>query len=151
MSTNTFYKKVGRKYIPVSEYDSELREAFQKGSHLVIVEPGHTLTRYNIDPNYAALIAASVVAKEKMISAIMDASGLKVKQKTLTPEQSQAYIHFKKTMGDEFYSLYTDSAGNIVEAGLEVLYEEANKLLQHPTVKNAYEQFLMVAKLTKDE
>lgn len=151
MSTNTFYKKVGRKYIPVSEYDSELREAFQKGSHLVTVEPGHTLTRYNIDPNYAALIAASIVAKEKMISALMDASGLKVKQKILTPEQAQAYRAFQKAMGDDFYSLYTDSAGNIVEAGLEVLYEEANKLLQHPTVKNAYEQFLMVAKLTKDE
>jgi len=151
MSKTTFYKKVGRKYVAVSEYDSELREAYQKGSHLVTIEPGSTYTLYNIDPNYAALIAASITAKNKMVEALMTASGLKVKQKTLTHEQAQAYINFKKSMGDNFYSLYTDSAGNIVDAGLEVLYQEANKLLDNPSVKNAYEQFLMVAKLTKDE
>jgi len=149
--TKVYYEKVGRKYVPVSEYNQDLRDSFHKGAHLVIVEPGHSSTKYNIDPNYAALMAASNKVKDKMVSTLVEASKLKPVKKELTPEQHKAYLAFAKTMGDEFHSLYTDSASNIVEAGLQVLMEEANKMLNHPSVKDAYEKFLLVSKLTKEE
>jgi len=38
-----YYEKVGRKYIPVSEYDSNLLDGFTKGNHLVMSYPGDKL------------------------------------------------------------------------------------------------------------
>ena len=59
-----YYEKVGRKYVPVAEYDSDYLDAFPKGSTLVICHPGGQSRRYNIDPDYAALIAAARVAED---------------------------------------------------------------------------------------
>lgn len=50
-----YYEKQGRRYVPVYEYDSEFLDSFPKGNHLVMVYPGGSSRRYNIDPNYAAL------------------------------------------------------------------------------------------------
>ena len=53
-----FYEKVGGRYKPVYEYDQTLMDAFPKGTHVTVCYPGGQSTRYNIDPNYAAMIAA---------------------------------------------------------------------------------------------
>jgi hypothetical protein len=37
-----------------------------------------------------------------------------------------------------------------VDAGLKVLHEEAEKLMKHEAVKQAYEQFLFIAALAKE-
>ncbi|NBO35931.1 hypothetical protein EBU91_00065 [bacterium] len=146
----TFYKKVGRRYVAVSEYDSELRDAFQEGAHLVIVKPGGKSIHYNIDVNHVALIAAGLVAKEAMATALINASHSKPKKQPLTAEQATAWENLKKAFGDEMFSLYTESANTICEAGIKALIDEANKLLDNPSVKNAYDQFLLISKLTKD-
>jgi len=58
MSEKTiFYKKVGRRYVPVREYDRTLMDAFPAGAHLVICYPGGQSTRYNVNPAYAPMIA----------------------------------------------------------------------------------------------
>jgi hypothetical protein len=85
-----YYLKEGRKYIPVSEYDSDLLDSFPKGTHIVMCYPGGKSTRYGIDPAYAPMIAAGRLA-------------------------------------------------------------EADKLMQHESVRQAYEQFLLVAKLCADK
>ena len=72
-----FYEKVGRKYVPISEYDSNLMDGYSYGTHLLMVYPGGASRRYNIDPNYAAMIAASRVAEEAMIRAMHKASELR--------------------------------------------------------------------------
>ena len=59
-----FYEKVGRRYVPVSEYDSDLLDAFPKGTHIVMCYPGGQSRRYQIDPAYAPMIAAGRVAEE---------------------------------------------------------------------------------------
>jgi hypothetical protein len=59
-----FYEKVGRRYKPVREYDNDFLDSVPKGSHLVMSYPGGKSTRYNIDPNYAAMIAAGRVAED---------------------------------------------------------------------------------------
>ena len=58
-----YYEKVGRRYVPVSEYDNDFLDSFTKGNHLVMSYPGGTSRRYNVDPNYAAMIAAGRVAE----------------------------------------------------------------------------------------
>lgn len=160
MNTSTkkktiFYKKVGRKYEPVSEYDSELMDAFPKGTHIVICYPGGQSTRYNIDPNYAAMIAAGRLAEDTISKAIMDASEIRRQQRhetgtPLTPSQKAAWENLVKEFGDNAKQLEWPSVRECAEAGVKAMQEEAEKLMQHEAVRQAYEHFLMVCELTKE-
>jgi hypothetical protein len=147
-----FYKKSGRKYIPVQEYDNELLDAFPKGTHLVDVYPGGSSRRFNIDPAYAPMIAAGRVAEDAISKSIMDASALRVpeRDKPLTPAQLKAWKALAKAFGREQYALEWCSYREAAEAGVKAMQEEADKLLANPTVRKAYEKFLFVAELTKE-
>lgn len=147
----TFYKKVGRRYVPVSEYDSDLFNSMSKGSHLVVCYPGGRSTRYNINPNHAALIAAGRVAEDAMATALYKASEMVPKRKTVTKEQQKAWKNLQQAFGDDMFTLQTKSCRDIVEVGIQALQAEADKLLTNPAVRLAYEHFLMVAELSNKE
>lgn len=156
MTKEVFYKKVGKRYIPVSEYDSEWSKSFTEGAHLVVVEkPGVTSYKYNIQPNYAALIAAGRVAEEMISKTIMDATELrftnKIRAKDITPEQRAAWERLVELLGPEAQQLEWPSAREAAQRAVKVLEHEAEKLLNVPAVKKAYEHFMFVAALTKDE
>ena len=146
-----FYEKVGRKYVPVSEYDSDLCSALPKGTHLIMCYPGGQSTRYKIDPNYAALIAAGRVAEDAMSRAIHKASELRPQKSPITPGQKAAWKRLAKEFGDDLATLQIDSTRDIAEAGLKALEEEAEKLMKNASVRHAYEQFLLVCELTKEQ
>ena len=149
-----FYEKVGRRYVPVSEYDSDLLDSFRHGNHLVMSYPGGKSTAFNIDPNYAALIAAGRVAQESMHQAINDAAKMKSDQwnnVVLTNEQFEAWNHFVEVMGERGRYVYYNSVHDIAEAGIKALEEEAAKPMEHPAVQDAYEKFQLVCKLVKDK
>jgi hypothetical protein len=145
-----YYEKRGRRYVPVNEYDSELSDSLPKGTHLVMCYPGGRSTRYNINPNYAALLAASRVAETAMTGAIRKASELKPRQTPITEAQQRAWKKLAKEFGDDLATLQIDCAHDIAEAGLRALQAEADKLMKHESVKQAYEQFLLVCELTKE-
>ena len=144
-----YYEKVGRKYVPVSVYDSDYLDSFPKGSHLVICYPGGQSRRFNIDPDYAALIAAARVAEDAMCNAMRKASELKPKQTPITERQRRAWANLAKEFGEEIATLNGASSYDIAQAGLKALKDEAAKLLTNPAVKKAYDHFLLVAELTK--
>ena len=147
-----FYKKVGRKYVPVSEYDSNLVDALPKGTHIIMSYPGGQSTRYNIDPAYAAMIAAGRVAEDAISRSIMEQSAMRVnKNRQLTPEQHVAWNALAATLGDDRYALEYCSYREAAEAGVKAMQEEADKLLENPAVKKAYEHFMLVCELTKEE
>ena len=146
-----FYEKVGRRYKPVYEYDQVLMDGFPKGSHLVMCYPGGQSRRYNIDPNYAAMIAAGRVAEDAMSDAIRKASELRPQKTAITVGQKKAWERLAKEFGSELATLQIASARDIAEAGLNAMQLEADKLMQHASVKRAYEQFLLVCELTKKE
>jgi hypothetical protein len=125
-------------------------DAFPKGSHLVICYPGGQSKRYNIDPNYAALIAAGRVAEDAMCKAIQKASELRPQKNPITPGQKKAWEKLAREFGAELATLQIDSARDIAEAGLSALQEEANYLMKNPAVVDAWEQFMLVCKLTKE-
>ena len=147
----TFYKRVGRRYVPVSEYDSELFDSIPKGSHLVICYPGGRSTCYNINPNHAALIAASRVAEDAMSTALMRASEMRPKHRPITEQQRESWQNLQRAFGDDMFALHTESARGIAEAGVKALQAEADKLLTNPAVRLAYDHFLMVAELSNKE
>lgn len=149
-----FYEKIGRRYVPVYEYDQTLLDAFPKGNHLVMCYPGGQSRVYNIEPNYVALIAAARVAKDSMHEAINDAVKMQRDEhnnKVLTPEQYDAWQKFVDVMGERGRYVKYKSVHDIAEAGLNALIDEADQLMTHPAVRDAYEQFQLVCKLVKEK
>ena len=153
-----FYEKVGRKYVPVSEYDSNLLDALPKGAHIVMVYPGGQSTRYRIDPAHAPMIAAGRVAEDAISSAIMKATEIRRQTRTnregkipLTQEQQDAWNNLIRVFGDDARQLEWPSVRECAEAGVKAMQEEAEKLLAVPSVKKAYEHFMLVCELTKEQ
>jgi hypothetical protein len=148
-----YYEKVGRRYKPVSEYDSDFLDSFAKGTHLVMVYPGGKSTRYNVEPNYAAMIAAGRLAEDAISTALMKASDLRMqrqdRERQITPEQKAAWEHLVELFGDSAKYLERPSIREIAEAGVQAMQEEAEKLMQHESVKQAYEHFMLMCELTK--
>lgn len=154
MSEKTiFYKKVGRRYVPVYEYDSKIMDAFPKGAHLIICYPGGQSTRYNIDPAYAPMIAAGRVAEDAISNVIRKATDLRPanKETKLTEEQLRCWKALNKAFGNERHALQWPSAREACEEAVKAMSVEAEKLLSVPSVRKAYEHFLLVAELTKDK
>ena len=145
-----YYEKVGRKYEPVYEYDQTLMDAFPKGTHIVICYPGGQSRRYNIDPNYAAMIAAGRLAEDAMCKAINKASELRPQRTPITPGQQRAWKKLAKEFGDELCTLNGASTRDIAEAGVKAMQVEANKLMSHPAVVDAWEKFMLTCELTKE-
>jgi hypothetical protein len=145
-----YYEKKGRRYVPVSEYDSEYLDSFPKGTHIVMCYPSGQSRRYNIDPNYAALIAASRVAEDVMSRAISTASEMKPQRTPITPGQKNAWEKLAKEFDDELATLKIGCARDIAEAGIQALQEEADKLMKHASVREAYNQFIMICELCKE-
>ena len=146
-----YYEKVGHRYVPVSEYDSEYLDSFSKGTHIVMCYPGGQSRRYNIDPNYAAMIAAGRVAQNAISKAISKASELRPQKTPLTLGQRRAWRKLAKEFGDELCTLNGTCAYDSAEAGVKAMQEEADKLMKHEAVKQAYDHFMFVAKLAYDE
>jgi hypothetical protein len=152
MAKKIYYEKVGCKYVPVSEYDSEYLDSFSKGTHIVMCYPGGQSRRYNIEPAYAPMIAAARVAEDAISKSIMDASALRVpeRQKPLTPAQLKAWKALAKAFGEERYALEWCSYREAAEAGIKAMQEEADKLLKHDSVRKAYDHFMLMCELTKE-
>jgi hypothetical protein len=149
-----FYEKVGRRYKPVYQYDQELMDSFPKGSHLVICYPGGVSRRYNVDPNYAAMIAAGRVAEDAVSKKLMEASEIRLqssdRKRELTESQRAAWNNLVKEFGDSAKQLEWPSIREAAEAGVIAMQEEALKLLSNPAVKKAYDHFMLVCELTRE-
>lgn len=145
-----YYEKVGRRYKPVAEYDSDYLDSFPKGSHLVMCYPGGSSRRFNIDPNYAAMIAAGRVAEEAICEVLRKASDMRPRNKPLTQEQKDAWEHLIKVMGPEAKMLEWPSAREACEKAVNAMQEEAFKLMQTESVRKAYDHFMLVCKLSKE-
>ena len=151
MTKKIYYEKKGRRYVPVAEYDNDLLDSFPRGSHLVMCYPGGSSRRFNIDPNYAALIAAGRVAEDAMSSAISKATEVRPTRKAMSPAEIDAWNNLIAVWGEEARSLISPSTREIAEAGVNAMIVEANKLMKHESVRKAFEQFQLVCELTKEQ
>lgn len=146
-----YYEKIGRRYHPVAEYDNDLLDSFPKGNHLVMCYPGGSSRRFNVEPNHAAMIAAGRVAEDKISEVIRKASELSPQRTPLTPKQLKAWQKLAKEFGEDLCTLQGASTRDIAEAGVKAMIEEADQLMAHPAVRDAYEKFQMVCNLTKQK
>lgn len=121
MTTETYYIKRGRRYQPVSWYDSNLTDALHAGHYLLSVHPGGRSMRAVISPERARLFAAAHEMREAMVLAMLKASELSPQRKPLTSRQIEAWQALADAFGDELATLNVASAHDIVEAGILAL------------------------------
>jgi len=150
MTKKIYYEKLGRRYVPVAEYDNDLLDSFPKGNHLVMSYPGGQSRRFNIDPNYAAMIAAGRVAEDAICKSISKSSEMRPQRTAITLGQKKAWEKLAKEFGDELCTLTYGSSRDHAEAGIKAMQEEADKLMKHEGVRKAYEHFLLMCELTKE-
>jgi hypothetical protein len=150
MTKKIYYEKKGRRYVPVAEYDSDYLDSFPKGNHLVMCYPGGSSRRFNIDPDYAGLIAASRVAEDAISKAVVRASEMRPHNKPITEKQRKAWENLSKAFGDDRYYVELPSAREIAEEGVKAMAMEAEQLLTHAAVRKAYDHFMLVCQLVKD-
>ena len=151
MTKKIYYEKIGRRYVPVAEYDNEYLDSFPKGSHLVVVKPGISSRRFRIDPALAPMIAAGTYAEEEIARAINMASELRPQRTPITPGQQKAWKKLAKEFGDDLATLSRGSARDLAEAGVNAMVIESYKLMQNDAVKEAYDHFMFIAKLAYNE
>lgn len=145
------YRKQGRRYVPVAQYDPENLDSLPEGSHLIICKPGSRMRKFHVDPNHAALIAAARTVQDAMCDAIVQASALRSRSKNLTSRQKAAWGKFLEVMGPDAHGVYYDSAHDVVAAGVKALTEEAERLMENEAVRRAYDQFLLMCKLASSQ
>lgn len=152
MTKKIFYEKIGRRYVPVKEYDSEFLDSFPKGNHLIMVYPGGKSTRYNVEPATVPMLAAGRVAEDELAKALVKAGELRMSQGKvpLTPGQKTAWENLVKEFGDSAKQLEWPSAREVAEAGIKALQQEADMLLYNEAVRKAYDHFILMCKLTKE-
>lgn len=146
-----YYEKKGRRYVPVAEYDSDFLDSFPQGNHLVMCYPGGSSRRFNIEASLAPMIAAGRFAEDAICKALHVASEARPKERPITERQRRAWEEMKSAFGDEFFSLTLPASRDIAEAGVKAMQEEAEKLLSNNSVRNAYDQFLLMAELCKEK
>jgi hypothetical protein len=145
-----YYEKIGRRYHPVAEYDNDLLDSFPKGNHLVMCYPGGTSRRFNVEPNHAAMIAAGRVAEDAICTALHKASEMRPQRTPITLGQQRAWKKLAKEFGDDLATLSLGCARDLADVGVKAMQEEADKLMQHESVRRAYEEFLLICELTKE-
>jgi hypothetical protein len=150
MTKKIYYEKRGRRYYPVAEYDSTYMDSFPKGNHLVMCYPGGTSRRFNVEPNYAAMIAAGRVAEDAISKAVVKASEMRPHNKPITEKQKKAWEALAKAFGDDRYYIEIPSAREIAEEGVKAMMQESDKLMEHESVRKSYEHFMLMCKLTAE-
>ena len=122
------YKKVGRRYHEIGVFDDEMLH-FPHGAHLVISHAGGGLTRYNIDPAHAELLAAAETMRKAMMDAILDADrrhlvGAGNRSRALTDRERKGWEAYKAIAGEP-QSLYLEGASlhDAIDAGIRALIE----------------------------
>jgi hypothetical protein len=109
------------------------------------------MTRRPINADFAPMIAAGRYSEDVISRALMDASDMRPSRKPCTKEQIDAWDALSKAFGEEIHVLELPAAHEATRKAVDAMQQEADKMLKIPSVKLAYDHFMMVYKLTKDE
>ena len=125
--SETLYRKVGRRYKPVREYDPMLMDSFPEGSHLVVCKPGEWSYRYNVTPEHAPLLAAFRAHRDALADVLRKASALRLPRGIHTKRSLKAYEAWREIMGEEVFTLDSVSIADLLETLEKSLVEFAAK------------------------
>jgi len=129
MNSETRYRRVvtGKRvrYEPVAEYCD--LDQFPKGYHLLYITPGCRSYRYDIAPDYHAVIAAVHSMRDTMIATMNEANRFNLDKPVtpLTKKQRAVLDEYQRLRGETLTVFKGVSMHDIVEAGLKVLEKGA--------------------------
>lgn len=115
----TLYEKVGKRYMAVSE--ERMWDSWPHGFHLVYSYPGGRSTRFKIEPETAALLAAAKAKEDAISKVLYEALYMRPTQRPVTEKQSKAWEAFKQAMGNDGYIVEYESVNGIIDRVIEVL------------------------------
>lgn len=146
-----YYEKRGRRYVPVAEYDNDYLDSFPKGTHLVMCYPGGQSRRFNIDPNYAAMIAAGRVAEDAIAESIFRAQSIRAEPIKLSRKQRELVDELTTSMQKQDARWLRPASRDAAEAAVRAMMTEADKLLKNPAIRKAFDNFMLLCNLVKEE
>jgi len=147
-----FYKKNEHgEFEPISVYDSELLDSLTYGAHLIRVSPGSRSRKYNVDPDRVAIVAALEYAADAIASSIVESSEASPTQTPVTQMQKEAWDNMKEAFDDEMAGIQFPSAHEIIRDVLSTLDFQLEDMLSSPAVRKAYEDFVLLAKLSGEK
>jgi len=124
METKTIYKKVNRRYIPIGLYDQE-QQYLPMGNHLVIVSPGCTSTRYNIQVDEAVVLAAVQNVRKALVDTLYNAVVMQPSKRELNVLEQRGRDAYIDIAGLPVMLAFDGvSMSDVVDKVLEVLKEE---------------------------
>jgi hypothetical protein len=154
MRRTGLYKKVGRRYVEVGEYDNEMHDYFPIGATLVVKRKGVTSRYFSVDPDFVPALAVSKYCEDAISKKIMEATEIrrtsKLQKTPLTQSQHDAWENLVKEFGEDARQLEWPSAREAAEEAGKVIAEEVQKLLTNESVREAYEHFMFLCKLTQE-
>lgn len=121
-----FYRKVGKKFIPVN--DPYSHEGLRNGFWLVKVEDGCTSIRQELYPDKASIHAAARLIEDKLVDIIRKAGEARPTKTLLSPEEKKDWDKFIKKHGESFNTLHYPSMQENAEKIIKALLgEEKNE------------------------
>lgn len=152
MAETVFYKKEGRKFIPVTYYDdSVLSEAMPEGATLIVKQKNLTMTRRNVDIDYAPMLAAAMATKESLSTTLVKSSEVRPHRKALTKEQLAEWQAIMDKHGDDFRYIEYPSAYESVEAAVAFLADQVVTAHKNQAVSEAWNHYKLLVALTLEK
>jgi len=146
------YKKVGRRYVEVGEYDTEHMDYIQNGATLIVKRKSCTSRYFNVNPDIVPMLAAARYCEDEISAALVKAGELRMqrsdREREMTLGQRAAWDNLVREFGDSAKQLEWPSARECAEAGALAMQEEAQKLLANESIKAAYDHFLLLCQLS---
>jgi hypothetical protein len=129
MTKTAIFKKVGRRYREIGEYDDE-SQYLPLGATLVVKGKGGESRRFHVEPDFASVEVALKACSDAMVAAMQAAATFKpARERLLTPRERKAWEAYREIVGPETSSLYlvSESAHGIVDAAIAVAREHLKK------------------------
>lgn len=128
MTKEIWYRKVGRKYVPIVEaekYDYQTMPA--EGFTLTYRKAGLTQWEYEVKPDNASFVAAAMVSRKAMESAMTEAAKAHPQNdRQFTQKQLATINKYRDEIGGMFPAWWEGaSSRDIAQAGIDALLGKA--------------------------
>ena len=115
----TLFKKVGKRYKPVSEHEEW--DSYPEGAHLVVCRPGSTMRRFDVDPDRAGLLAAAEPLRDQIKDLVVEQLRMRPTREPVTQKQADAWRAFQVAMGNSGYAVSYPSAHALADAVVDLI------------------------------
>jgi len=151
MSEIVYYKKDGRKFVPVAYYDSAVCDSIQEGATLIVKQKNLTMRRHRVDIDYAPMLAAAMATKESISNVLIKASEARPHRKALTAEQLADWQSLMDKHGDDFMYIEYPSAYEAVESAVAFLADQVVDAHKNEAVLEAWNHYKLLVALTLEK